>query len=435
MDTLNQLSPVNPTERMLTLDALRGFALLGILVINIEYFALPGSVFFDPRIAGGFEGLSKTVWQWSTVFFYEKMMSIFAMLFGAGIVLIQTKGEKTGLKPGKIYYGRTLWLLFIGLVHSYLFWYGDILVPYAVCGLILFLFRRRSSKFLIIFGAILLLFGALLQLGAGFQFAMFKDAAKKVEMAQSAGKTPEPIQAAMSEAWRSISTAFVPTPDMIAREIAGYKGDFWDALKIRAPHTLIIQTQALIFMVIWRIGGLMLLGMGLMKTGFFSGKQSIRFYLIVAVLGFVLGLPLCIYGVNALMSHNFDIIARFQQDAHYNYFGSIFLAFAYVSIMILLCKSGFLTGLFKRFAAVGRMALSNYLLQTIIFTTVFYGYGLGLFSQVERSYFPILITVIWATQLLGSFWWLKHFMFGPVEWVWRSLTYRHLQPFRFVKRI
>lgn len=191
-----------------------------------------------------------------------------------------------------------------------------------------------------------------------------------------------------------------------------------------------IQTQAFLFMLFWRIGGLMLLGMGLMKLGFFTGKMAARTYLIVAVVGFVIGIPLCIIGVNSTQADNFDIVRRFLQNAHFNYFGSLFLALAYSATLILLHRTGYLRKIFTRLAAVGRMAFSNYLLQTLLCTTFFYGYGFGMFNRIERVYFPLIILVVWTIQLIISPWWLQRYRFGPAEWLWRTFTYRSRQPMR-----
>lgn len=426
----SHLSPVGNSERIQSLDILRGVAILGILIINIEFFALPSSTFTDPRIAGGFDGANQFVWKWSTILFFEKMMAIFSMLFGAGIVLFCTKGEAAGIKPGVTYYRRILGLLLVGLIHAYFFWYGDILVPYALAALILYFFRRRSPKALIIVGVVLLVFGSLMQFAAGLQFGWMRSSVEEVKAAEASGKTVSAMTQELAKAWDEISAQFLPSEELLAKETAAYRGSYLDGFRLRAPYSLMMQTQAFLFMMIWRIGGLMLLGMGLMKMGFFTAKLSARTYLIVAAIGYVIGLPLCVIGANALLGHEFDLVKRFTQDTHFNYFGSVFLALAYSSTLILLHRAGYLKRILARLSAVGRMAFSNYLLQTLLCTTFFYGYAFGMFNRVERVYFPLIVLIVWAIQLVISPWWLGRFRFGPAEWLWRTFTYRSRQPMR-----
>jgi len=424
------LGPVRASERIRSVDVLRGLALLGILVINIEFFALPNAIYFNPKVAGGFSGLNFLSWKFGYLFFLQKMMAIFSMLFGAGLVLMGKRAESAGKKFKGIYYRRVLWLLLIGLVHAYLFWYGDILFTYAICGLILYPLRKRSAKLLIILGFLFLFFGVLMQMGSGYYFDGLKKEAGTAQTSLENGKTLTPYQEQMIKVWAKISGAFNPSAEKVAEEVEAYGGNYLEILRYRAPHTLLMQTQVLIFMMLWRVVGLMLLGMGLMKLGVFSALRSKKFYIICIILGYGIGLPLCAYGANALVNHNFDFVYFFQLGAHFNYLGSILVALAHTGVLMLICKSGWLSWLTQKLSAVGRMALSNYLLHTLICTTIFYGYGLGLFGKVERFALWGFVLGIWILQLILSPIWLKHFRFGPAEWLWRSLTYWKRQPMR-----
>ena len=428
-----RLGPVVAAERIASIDVLRGVAVLGILVINIDFFALPSAIIFNPTVAGGFTGVNLLTWKVNSILFFEKMMAIFSMLFGAGLILMYNRAESAGRSFGGIYYRRILWLLLFGLAHGYLLWYGDILHAYAVCGLFLYLLRRRSAKLLIIFGLLLLIIGVSVQVGSGTFFNMLRHEATAAETALAAGETLTPRQQGMSEAWKEISAAFDPSPEEIAEEIEGYRRGYSEILAHRAPESLMMQTQALPFMIFWRAIGLMLLGMGLMKLGVFSGKRSIRSYVICIIGGYGIGLPLCGYGAGSLIEHNFDFVYRFKIGSHFNYIGSILVALAHVGVVIVVCKAGFLTWLTRRLAAVGRMAFTNYLMHTLICTTIFYGYGLGLFGRVERFGLMGFVLGIWILQLFVSPIWLKHFRFGPAEWLWRSLTYWRRQPMRIAR--
>ncbi|PKK84842.1 MAG: hypothetical protein CVT49_01420 [candidate division Zixibacteria bacterium HGW-Zixibacteria-1] len=424
------VAPVRGAERIASVDILRGVAVLGILGINIYFFALPGAVMFNPSVAGGFLGLNLLTWQFTSLLFLQKMMGIFSMLFGAGIIMMYDKAEKAGRKFGGIHYRRMLWLLVLGLAHAYLIWHGDVLVTYAVCGMILFLFRRRSPRTLIILSLIVFIFGILMQLGASFNFAVMKESAAAAEQSRRAGKEISPSQEKMIIVWEEINNVFSPPDEAIRTEIDAYRGKYLDVLKFRMPVTLMMQTQALFFIIIWRALGLMLLGMALMKLGVFSALRSIRFYIFMTVIGFGIGLPVVIYGIKGLMAHNFDFIYQFREGLHYNYIGSILTALGHVGLIMLIYKFGILRWLTRCLAAVGRTALSNYLLHSIVFTTIFYGYGLGLFGRIERFYLMWFVVVMWIINLTVSPLWLRHFRFGPAEWLWRTLTYRKRQPMR-----
>ncbi|UCD63106.1 MAG: DUF418 domain-containing protein [Candidatus Zixiibacteriota bacterium] len=428
--TAGEFGPVKPAERIKVVDILRGFALLGILVVNMDYFAFPAAVIFDPRIAGGFTGLDGLTWKFNSLFFLEKMMALFSMLFGAGLVLMYDRATAAGKKLGGVYYRRILWLLVIGAIHGYLLWYGDILFSYAIAGLILFLFRKRSARTLIIVGCFVLVFGALIKTGGGFANGLLRAQAEGVGAILDAGGSVTPQQREMYDTWQEVKQHFTPGSETMSSEIAAYRGGYRANLESRVPMTLMMQTQALIFMVLWRAMGLMLIGMGLMKSGFLTGERSRRFYVSWAIIGYGAGLPLCGWGIKSLLDRNFDFIHYLIIGGHYNYAGSILVAMANVSIIVLVFRAGLLTWLTDRLAGAGRMALSNYLLQTLIGTTIFYGFGFGLFNHVNRFALWGFIIAFWILQLYISPLWLRKFRFGPAEWLWRTLTYWKVQPFR-----
>ena len=422
--------PVAVEQRIPSVDVLRGVALLGILVINIEFFALPSTVFLYPQLAGGFTGLNLWTFHFSSALFLMKMMAIFSMLFGAGLVLMYDRAEAAGRKLGGLYYRRILWLLVIALIHSYLIWYGDILFSYAMTGLLLFLFRRRRPRTLIIWACVFLFLGVLINVASGVQFKMLQGAAAEVEQAEAEGQTPTRYQVAMAEAWDEAGAFMLPSDSVTQAEIDTYRGGYAETLEHRIPETIIMQTQAFAFMVFWRVCGLMLLGMALMRLGVFSAERSRKFYIWMGLIGYVVGLPLAIASTNGLIAHDFDIAHRFMVDTPLNYVASIFVALGHVSAVMLICKAGIWTRLRGALAAVGRMALTNYLMQSLICTTIFYGYGFGLFGKVERFHLLWFVLGVWILQLFYSPWWLRRFRYGPAEWVWRSLTYWKRQPMR-----
>jgi uncharacterized protein len=173
----------------------------------------------------------------------------------------------------------------------------------------------------------------------------------------------------------------------------------------------------------------MLIGMALFKLSILSAKASATFYLSLVVLALVVGLPMIAYGVSWNFENGWSAVSMFY-GSQFNYWGSLLVSLGWMSTVLLICQRGRLIGLTRRLAAVGRMALTNYLLQTLICGLVFYGHGLGLFGQVERTGQLIVVLAIWILQLAASPVWLRNFRFGPAEWLWRVLTYWRYEPFR-----
>jgi uncharacterized protein len=422
--------PVDESSRIGSIDVLRGFALLGILVINIDFFALPSVIFFNPSAVGGFKGLNGLTWQFGSVFFLQKMMSIFSMLFGAGIVLMAGRFESAGRSFKGIWYRRIAWLLILGLIHAYLIWYGDILVVYAVCGLFLYPLRKLSARKLNILAGVLLIIGVFVMAGAGSMFEYIKSTALEAQSALEEGKELEPLQQEMLKAWSELEPEFTGDPKSLQEEVEAYRGGYFDALSVRVPETLAMHTQGLPFYLFWRVISMMMIGMALMKMRVLTTERSVKFYVLMSVLGLVIGLPLAIYGTRDLMMHDFDFIHYFRSGGIFGYVGSVFMALGYVGIVMLLVKHGVMRRFTDRLGAVGRMAFSNYLFQSVLCTTLFYGHGFGLFNRVERFWLFVIVVGIWTVQLVFSPLWLRYFRFGPVEWLWRSLTYWKRQPMR-----
>ncbi len=426
--------PVTAAERLFAVDALRGFALLGILAMNIILFAWPGVVYDNPLRGGGFTGIDRVLWYLNHLVFDGKMMTIFSMLFGAGLVLMDQRAAARGASIRGVYYRRVLWLLAIGLVHAYLIWEGDILVLYAECGLFLYFFRNWRPKTLIIAGivALLLFVPPILGLAAGLDY--MKAAAARVEAQQKAGETPRPFDRRLHGIWTEyVQKEVEPTTEQRQKEwdkaIAVHRGGYLGIVKGRAPEMLASQILQLLFGVVFFAGGRMLLGMGLMKLGVFSASRSRRFYAWMMALGYGIGLPLMVFDAQQSVAHQFSTMYELHGGMMYNAFGSIIVALGHVGAIMLIVQSGAIAWLIRRLAAVGRMALTNYLMHSIVCTTLFYGYGFGLYGTINRTGLAAIVLAIWTFQLFVSPIWLRYFRFGPAEWLWRSLTYWRVQPF------
>jgi uncharacterized protein len=427
--------PVAGFERVASVDVLRGVALLGILAMNIVFFALPGPAYSNPTRGGGDSGLNLFLWIFNHLVFDGKMMTLFSMLFGAGLVLMGDRADARGASLGWVYYRRVLWLLVIGGLHAYLLWSGDILVLYAECGLVLYPFRRRSARTLIIVGILAML--VIMPLGMGIRtgIGFLESTAARAEAARAAGERPTKFQAWIHELWtKEVQPKLEPShekkDEKYNKEVETYRGRYWGIVRHNAGELLAGQTIAFVIELLWAVGGRMLLGMGLMKLGVFSASRSWRFYGRMAALGYGLGLPLVGYDTYALLRHDFHYSQEFLSTFVYNYVGTVLVALGHAGAVMLICKSGALSWLTRRLAAVGRMALTNYLMQSVICTTLFYGYGFCLYGRFDRTGLAGVVLAIWVFQLAISPVWLRYFRFGPAEWLWRSLTYWRLQPMR-----
>ena len=400
-------APVGQPDRVVALDVLRGFALLGILVMNIQFFAMPGAAYMNPLAYGDLTGANWLVWFIGHVFFDSKFMTIFSLLFGAGIVLFSTRGEAKG-RGATLHYRRMFWLLVIGLVHAYAIWAGDILVLYAICGMLVYLLRRLDAVPLIGIGVLALVAGSGIWLLMAWSVQFWP---------------PEAVAKIVSEDW-------LPPAENLAREIAIYRGSWWTQMQERVPTSLAFQTMLLVMWGLWRAGGLMLIGMGLYKLGIVTGERSPSFYARMSAIGLAGGLPLILIGVSRNFAANWAFSYSFFAGSQFNYWGSLLLSGGFIGLVMLAVRTGALPPLTTRLAAVGRMAFTNYLMHSIICTTIFYGHGLGLFGRVSRLGQAAVVAGIWIFQLIVSPIWLRHFHFGPFEWLWRSLTYGERQPFR-----
>ena len=430
VDTGTTAGPVTAVERFTSIDRLRGVAILGILVMNIYGFAMPFAAYVNPLRMGGTELYNLGTWFLTHVLFDQKFLSIFAMLFGAGIVLMSERAEARGARPARFYYRRQFWLVIIGALHAYLIWLGDILFAYALVGMMAYPFRRRRPRTLIIVACVILPIPLLLNFGNAWQTEQTMQEVATIEAALAADEDIDEEQRQLLEQWQQQRTFMFPTDEDLAKDVETHRGDYPGIVVYRAPIVAMMQVFMVVFFGIWRIGALMLIGMALMKLRVFTAERSPDFYLRVMLAGYVCGLPLTIFSAADLYAHGFDQLYAMRFGGIANYFGSVLVALGHVGLVMWLTQTGALRGLLDRFAAVGRMALTNYLAHSIILTTVFYGYGLGLYGSVPRAAQMLFVAAVVALQLWWSPLWLARYRFGPAEWLWRSLTYWQKQPMR-----
>ena len=271
--------------------------------------------------------------------------------------------------------------------------------------------------------------------GFGAAIQGMKTVTARVDAQIVAGETPSKLDKRIHDLWTdNLQEEFKPNPEQKRKdwnkEMAAYRGGYLGIVKHRASDVLMVQTVGFLLGGFLFAGSRMLLGMGLMKLGVFAAERSRSFYAWMAALGYGIGLPLMILDATEMIRHEFNDDYMMQGGIFYNAFGSLVVALGHVGLIMLIVQSGALTWLTRRLAAVGRMALSNYLTHSIVCTTLFYGYGFGLFGQINRTGLAAIVLTIWVIQLWISPIWLKHFRFGPAEWLWRSLTYWSIQPMK-----
>ncbi len=423
-------NPILAHERIQAIDILRGVALLGILTMNIAAFAWPIGGYENPRFSGGEGPLNTACWAVNGVLFSGKMMSLFSMLFGAGLVVMTQRAAARGASLRGVYYRRNVWLLAIGMMHAYLIWGGDVLVPYALCGFLLYPFRRFRPGKLIAVGILLVVVQVALWYGFLAYGAYVSGVAEEAAAARAAGDEPEAWQLEMEEVWVEGFRSFLaPTEEDFQHEIELYLSGYPEIVRGRAEEVVMFQTFGFLMFMSWGAGGRMLIGMGLMKLGVFAAERSVAFYRWLATFGYGLGLPLTAVGM--VLTHNAEYeLAQTPLGGALFTLGMVPVAIGHASVVMMLCQAGVWPRLAARLAAVGRTALSNYLLQSLVCTTLFYGYGLGLFGRLDRAALWLVVLAVWSLQLWASERWLERFRFGPAEWLWRSLTYWRRQPMR-----
>jgi uncharacterized protein len=406
--SIHQSSPITGRERIVSLDVLRGVAVLGILLMNIVAFSMVTSAYELPTIYNDMEGADW--WTWLTLHYLAdtKFMSIFSILFGAGVCIFMERAQAKAHKAWLLQTSRMGWLLLIGLIHAYGIWYGDILVTYAICGMAIALVRKWKPATLFWLGMVLMFL-----IPIGFFLLMHWT-----------------VQYWSEEVVTTMQNADVLTSTAVQAEIAAYTGSWLDQLGHRIPTALTIHLLVLPFYLCWHAAGLMMVGMAAYKWNILNASRSVRFYSLLVIISSCIGFPLIAIGVWFKQQHGWDpILSRFV-DSNWNLVGGVFVAFAWIGIVMLICKTAVLPRMQRVLAAVGRMALTNYLLQTIICTLLFYGHGLGWFGQFERVELLLFVFSVWVFQMMFSIWWLSMFQFGPFEWLWRTLTYFKFQPMK-----
>jgi uncharacterized protein len=370
------------------------------------------------------------IWLVKEIFFFGKFWTIFALLFGAGAYLLITRAEEKGNAAGiaDIYYRRLFWLLLFALIHAYLIWNGEVLYFYAIVGLFLYPLRKLSvSAMLIVVAVLLVIYTLRPYLDYKHDVALYKQVTEINEIITVDQELTDEQQTVLDK-WKKKEKFNHPDQETLQKEINTIRnGTYFEIIDFNKDWILEMHTIWFYNKGFLRTLMKMILGMALIKSGLLLAKSKNKTYLLMMIFGYIIGLSLAIFRTQYNLNHNFSILSKdFTSIVWQTEITAV--ALGHVGLICLFCKLNILDWLKKSFAAVGRMAFTNYIMQSLIGTFIFYSYGFGLFGTMDKAEQLWFVGAIWLFQLIASPLWLKYFRFGPLEWLWRSLTYWKKQP-------
>jgi uncharacterized protein len=395
-------APVQPHERIQVIDIIRGFALLGILIINMNFFSNP---IIYLNIMG--ENISHNIWD-KIIIGVEKLLvegkfySMFSFLFGLGFMIFVERASKRVRRPTLLFYRRVLILLVIGLIHAFLIWSGDILVSYALLAFLLPIFHKRKPNTILIWALILLLLAVMI---VGFSVYL--------------------VNVAGAENYKAYMTDFMKQIELqVNNSLYAYgQGTYADIINQRIYDTLFMYEN--ILFTFFLIFPMFLLGVWAGKKQiFYNLEDNIIFIKKLWFGSLIIGISMSLLKyfselmIDPYLASKWDVISMVGRI-----FGDPGLCIFYMSSIILLCRNQTWLKRLSPLAKAGRMALSNYLFQSIVATLIFYSFGLGLYGKIGPAVGLIITIVIFSTQLVLSKIWFNKFRYGPMEWLWRTLTY------------
>lgn len=396
-------------------------------MINILYFGLGESLMGNPVQAGGDTAVDNGLWSFAEIYVNGTMRGLFSLMFGAGVVLFTMRAAYPDgpIRVADLYYRRTFWLIVFGLIHSFLFLApGDILLIYGIAGLLLFPFRILKPKTLAILGGVLmLLLVALSALEELEEHEAYLAASKATSVLENGGTKSEELQALIDN-WQVAERNNWYSDDELNVERESRIGDVGSVYANNADW--VVANSQFLGITWWTIDALIMMffGMALFKLGVLTNERSLGFYVKLAVIGYAIGLSL----------RSAWIVERWASDfstalwawSVFNQPVKLAVTLGHVGLFFVLWKLFDGSRVMRALTATGRMALTNYLGQTILANLIFSGVGLGLFMQLSISKVYAIMLAIWLFQILFSVWWLSRHRFGPFEWIWRGLTYGKL---------
>jgi len=335
---MQTIGPVAQSERISSVDLLRGFALLGILLMNIVGFGLYGAAYDDPTVDGGATGVNLAVWTVMRVLAEGKMRCLFSMVFGASIILLTSRGEERGAAVADIYYRRTLWLMVFGIAHAFLLWQGEVLYPYALCGLALYPFRKMRPRNLLLIGSALILLNAGGVVFEGFQSQRTERNAHAAEQAVKEGKKPTDEQKEAKDAWDERTKRAKPDAEALKKNAEQWRGSVGQVLKARAKRVSRWHNEAYYSPNMWDMWCMMFIGMGLLKLRILDASRPLGFYARLAAVGYAIGIPVDAYSAWQHIHTHFELTSRPFVYITYD-LGRLAVATGHMGVLLMLAKS------------------------------------------------------------------------------------------------
>lgn len=402
---------IQPKGRIVAIDVLRGFALLGILLMNIRMFALPDIVYESPSDYGNEAAHNRMAYYLTKILASNKFMALFSMLFGASVLLF-TENLRAKGKGAWIYFVRNWWLLVIGLLHMIFIWSGDILFIYALCAFPLYFFRNLAAR-------------KQFAIGIGVFFLPFISFWALQSVVPYLG---EESQQSFHDFWHLDEEDIQADLDLYLGAYPDHVVHRWEKEVDMGSNT----GELIISLSLWanylgRAFGMMLIGMALYRWRVFGGLLNARIYWRMMVWGFGIGIPLALIGLEYNLYHLWEWEETYFQGRIPHVLATGPIACGYIGLVMLWCKGGRFRWLRERLAEVGRTALSCYIGQSLICTFLFYGFGLGLYGSVDYLLQLVIVVAVWVVQILTVKAWMSRFKQGPLEWAWRCLTYFRIQ--------
>lgn len=409
------------TDRIQTLDMLRGIAILGLPLMNMVAFAMPTAAYFNPTVFDGSSALNHFIYILFNIFANQKFMGLFSLLFGAGIILLAERRKALGKGTVSGHYSRMLWLFIFGALHFWFLWAGDILTLYAVIACLVFPMYKSSTKFLFIITFIGLSLSVFLSSNS-YVTSVALGAAGKAEILQEFDPTQEYLSKLKQQKLSpSYNTNMLEYRSLF---LQGYEEDIAVDVQENPANDQLALSNIL------KVFGLMTLGMLLYRTGFLTGKRSHTEYQLMAQFGLIIGMSFTLAGLFWNYSNNWEPQAFFKYGIMLSSIGSIAMSIAYVALIVLAKQKGFFGKFASHIENVGRMALTNYLMQSLICIFIFYGFALGLYGSLTRLGLIPIIILICLFQIYFSKYWLSLFIQGPFEWLLRTLSHFRIQTLR-----
>ncbi len=411
---MSDAATITAPDRITGLDVTRGFAVMGILAMNIVAFAMPENAYVTPRAWGGDTGPDLWVWAVNYVLLDSKMRGLFSIMFGASTLLVIQSAVAAGQSPARVHYSRMIVLALFGLAHFFLIWFGDILFGYAIAGLLLYLFRNLSI------GALrgwAVGFFVLTMVMSGLQFGTIA--------AGSLPTMPQQIQ----DVYAKVSGKMAPNSPESLEQIELYRSGFANIVSTKfAEDAATPFINSLIFLPETLV--LMLVGMIAFKSGLLRGQWSLerldKWRNWGLGIGIVANLGLLWFQFRSGLDAAVLLMSSFWLSIPFD----VIMSVGYACLFMGLAQRFAASPMIARVAATGRAAFTNYLGTSIVMTFIFYGWGLGQFGYWSRAGIYLLVLAAWAVMLLWSKPWLERYRYGPLEWLWRTLARLEIQPMR-----